>query len=97
MAELLAHETFADQGWFDAWRGLYNLERPHQALGLKPPIGRYQPSSRLFPESLLVIESGPMTTCVKYRTKANPAIKGASEKSARHFVGTQDFTAYQSR
>jgi transposase InsO family protein len=26
---------------FDAWRDVYNLERPHEACGLAPPISRY--------------------------------------------------------
>jgi transposase InsO family protein len=41
---------------FDAWRTTYNLERPHEACGLKPPISRYWTSQRPFPEVLPPIE-----------------------------------------
>jgi transposase InsO family protein len=55
-AELLSREPLIDlahaQSRFDAWRPVYNLERPHHALGMQPPITRYQPSARAFPEQL---------------------------------------------
>jgi len=37
---------------FDAFRDVYNHERPHQALQLDVPISRYRPSQRLYPEVL---------------------------------------------
>lgn len=37
---------------FDGWRDSYNYERPHEALDMQPPISRYQPSPRPFPEIL---------------------------------------------
>lgn len=37
---------------FDAWREMYNCERPHEALEMKPPVSRYRPSLRPFPEPL---------------------------------------------
>ena len=37
---------------FDRWRDDYNYERPHEALEMQPPISRYQPSPRTFPEVL---------------------------------------------
>jgi len=40
------------QAAFEAWRTIYNLERPHEALGLKTPASRYQPSPRPFPDIL---------------------------------------------
>ncbi len=33
---------------FDDWRDVYNIERPHEAVGLEPPFTRYRPSSRTF-------------------------------------------------
>lgn len=44
---------------FDHWRLLYNLERPHEALGLAVPASRYQMSPRRFPERLPAFEYGP--------------------------------------
>ncbi len=37
------------QGHFDAFRSVYNLERPHEALDYAVPASRYQPSPRRFP------------------------------------------------
>lgn len=47
------------QDRFDAWRDLYNLERPHQALDLAVPASRYRPSARPFPETLPPLTYGP--------------------------------------
>lgn len=61
-AEVLQGPPFASlaraQQVFDAWRTSYNLERPHEACGLKPPISRYWTSQRPFPEVLPPIEYG---------------------------------------
>jgi len=62
-AEVLNGRTFADcaqaQRAFDAWRAVYNTERPHQALGMAVPAQRYRPSARAYPEQLPPIEYGP--------------------------------------
>lgn len=54
--EVLAFQSFSSfqdcQEQFDFWQNIYNTQRPHEALGLKPPITRFQPSSRPFPEKL---------------------------------------------
>lgn len=41
---------------FDEWREEYNLERPHEALNMKPPVTRYQVSQRMYSEKLPAIE-----------------------------------------
>lgn len=41
---------------FDRWRHVYNHERPHEALGLRPPISRYVPSPHPMPEQLPPVE-----------------------------------------
>lgn len=58
---------------FDAWRHEYNMERPHEALGLEPPVSRYQPSARVFPEVLPPIEYD--TGLEVRRVKDNGSIK----------------------
>jgi transposase InsO family protein len=62
-AELLQGPPFANlahaQAAFDAWRDVYNLERPHEACGLHPPSRRYRPSERAYPEQLPSIEYAP--------------------------------------
>jgi transposase InsO family protein len=54
--EVLQGRHFADldacQRAFDAWRPIYNEQRPHEALGLAVPASRYQPSRLTFPEAL---------------------------------------------
>lgn len=34
------------------WREIYNLERPHEGIGMQVPSERYQPSYRRYPEKL---------------------------------------------
>jgi len=54
--EVIARRGFVSldeaQAAFEAWRYVYNLERPHEALGLKTPASRYRPSPRPFPDIL---------------------------------------------
>lgn len=63
-AELLSQQALTSlpecQEHFDQWRQGYNYQRPHEALQMQPPISRYQPSPRPFPESLppIVYEPG---------------------------------------
>jgi transposase InsO family protein len=44
------------QEQFDAWRWVYNYQRPHEALGMEVPASRYTPSPQAFPEKLPPIE-----------------------------------------
>jgi transposase InsO family protein len=61
--ELLRHQQFFDlndcQGKFDTWRGIYNYDRPHEALQMQPPATRYQASSRIFTGQFPAIEYEP--------------------------------------
>jgi len=54
--DVLKRKSFEDfqscQVGFDHWRQIYNYERPHEALDMKVPASRYQPSQRKFPETL---------------------------------------------
>jgi transposase InsO family protein len=62
-AELLQGPPHSDLGRaqcaFDHWRTVYNLERPHEACDLKPPVSRYRPSERAYPEILPPLEYAP--------------------------------------
>jgi len=40
------------QACFDAWRTVYNHERPHQAIGDEPPASRFRQAPRRLPEAL---------------------------------------------
>jgi len=44
---------------FDAWRKVYNFQRPHEAINMKVPAERYQPSPRQYIENLPPIEYAP--------------------------------------
>jgi transposase InsO family protein len=44
---------------FDAWRDVYNLERPSEALGMAVPATRYRPSERAYSEKLPELEFSP--------------------------------------
>jgi transposase InsO family protein len=46
------HSLRGQQQHFDAFRQVYNEERPHEALGQRPPATVYQPSPRPFPDRL---------------------------------------------
>ncbi|HXZ68160.1 MAG TPA: integrase core domain-containing protein, partial [Alphaproteobacteria bacterium] len=58
--EVFALKRFSDlaevQCAFDRWRAIYNLDRPHAALGHDVPASRYRPSVRAMPVSLPKIE-----------------------------------------
>jgi cytochrome c-L len=41
---------------FDAWRTIYDLERPHEALSVAVPASRYRPSPRSMPDRLADVE-----------------------------------------
>jgi transposase InsO family protein len=55
-AEVLDGKVFADlahaQTAFDAWREVYNSQRPHQALDMAVPATRYAASPRSMPSSI---------------------------------------------
>jgi transposase InsO family protein len=62
-AEVIGRRAFADlaecQCRFDAWRVVYNTQRPHEALDLATPAARYRPSERRFPETIEPFDYGP--------------------------------------
>jgi transposase InsO family protein len=62
-AELLRRADFKHtrhaQLLMDPWRDVYNLERPHEAVGLMPPVSRYRPSPRGLPDREPAFEPSP--------------------------------------
>ena len=63
LAEVIGRRVFADldecQRRFDEWRGVYNTQRPHEALALATPATRYRPSERDFAEPIAPFDYGP--------------------------------------
>lgn len=59
-AEVFALRRLRDlddaQRAFDAWRTVYNFERPHEALDQDVPANRYRPSARSMPSCLPNVE-----------------------------------------
>lgn len=60
VAEVLGRGPIAGlaecQSRFDAWRHVYNAERPHQAIDMQVPLRRYRASSRSMPKELPPVE-----------------------------------------
>lgn len=58
--EVIQGQQFRDlaacQRRFDAWREVYNHQRPHEALGLAVPATRYRPSQQSSPRQLPELE-----------------------------------------
>lgn len=63
VAEVLRWHRFDDLAHarqaLEAWRELYNNERPHEAIGMNTPAGRYKPSPRAYRPDPPPIEYGP--------------------------------------
>jgi transposase InsO family protein len=91
-AEVFALRRFStlaeSQLAFDAWRTIYNLERPHEALGQDVPASRYRPSTRAMPAQLLKVEypEGETVRTVG-TTKAYISFKGQPWKVPQAFRG----------
>jgi transposase InsO family protein len=91
-AEVLALQSFRDlaetQRAFDAWREVYNFERPHEALEQQVPASRYQSSPRSMPERLPAPEydSHEIVRTVP-ATKAYVSFKGRLWKVPQAFRG----------
>lgn len=90
-AELLVRRAFpslpAAQAAFDRWRDRYNLLRPHEALGLQPPVARYQPSPRPFPEELPPIEYDSADQVRKVQGKGEVHFRGREFLVGRGLAG----------
>jgi transposase InsO family protein len=91
-AEVFALRRFHDlaeaQQAFDAWREVYNFERPHQALDQQVPASRYRPSARSMPDRLPTVEydSDDILRRVP-ATKAYISFRGRPWKVPQAFCG----------
>lgn len=93
-AEVFALQRFRDlaevQCAFNHWRAVYNLDRPHQALGQEVPASRYRPSLRAMPLHLAAPEyhEGEIVRRVG-TTKAYVSFKNRLWKVPEAFCGEQ--------
>ena len=89
--ELLNRRSFQDldhaQNHFDTWRNLYNLQRPHESLGMNVPASRYKPSPRTFPESLPPILYDPGDLVRKVQNSGEVWLRGVPYKVGTAFLG----------
>jgi transposase InsO family protein len=91
-SEVFAMRRFGNlpevQRAFDIWRMVYNLERPHQALGMDVPASRFKPSSRTMPARLPEVqyESGEIVRTVS-STRHYVSFKGQMWKVPQAFAG----------
>jgi len=91
-AEVFALERFRNlaevQRAFDVWRTVYNLERPHEALGQEVPASRYRPSVRPMPNRLPQVEYDQNETVrIVSSTKDYISFKGRPWLVPRAFRG----------
>jgi transposase InsO family protein len=91
-AEVFAFERFRDlaavQRALDRWRDIYNLDRPHEALGQQVPASRYRPSSRAMPDRLPEVEYDDQEIVrTVSSTKAYVSFKGRFWKVGQAFRG----------
>lgn len=93
-AEVFALRTFRTlaevQHALDNWRTIYNLERPHDSLGMGTPAERYRPSSRAMPERVPQVQydAGEIVRAVS-STRSYIAFKGQMWKVPQAFCGEQ--------
>ena len=91
-AEVFALRSFRTlpevQRALDSWRTLYNLERPHEGLGMAVPADRYRPSSRAMPNRIprVEYETGEIVRTVS-STRSYVAFQGKMWKVPQAFCG----------
>jgi len=91
-AEVFAMRRFRNlpevQRAFDAWRAVYNLERPHQGLGMDVPADRFRPSPRPMPARLPEVQydSAEIVRTVS-STRHYISFKGQMWKVPQAFAG----------
>ena len=90
-AEVIDRYDFIDlvdvQRRFDAWRHIYNHERPHQALGMATPSERYQPSTRSLPVQLPPVEYPGDNFVRKVQQGGWVSFQGKALRTSKALVG----------
>ena len=74
---------------FDAWRHVYNNERPHEGIGLDVPMARYRPSSRAWPETPPPIEYDSAEILRRVDSAGRLSFRNQSFRVGKAFHGQQ--------
>jgi transposase InsO family protein len=89
--EVIARQNFRDllevQSRFDAWRQVYNHDRPHQAIGDMPPASRFRRALREFPEALAPIGYEPDCLVRKVQNDGRISLMNRSLFVSNAFAG----------
>ncbi|MDE2069462.1 MAG: IS481 family transposase [Bradyrhizobium sp.] len=91
-AEVFAMRRFRNlsdvQRALDAWRAVYNLERPHQGLDMHVPADRFRPSTRAMPLRLPEVhyDSGEIVRSVS-STRSYISFRGRMWRVPQAFTG----------
>jgi len=72
---------------FDAWRHVYNLQRPHEALDMHVPASRYKPSRRQYKENPPPVEYGPDDQVRKVQQGGWISYQGKEYRLPKAFCG----------
>jgi putative transposase len=71
-----AYTMIAQQQRFDAWRHMYNYDRPHEALGQKTPASAYSISPRRYPAVTPKLEYPDAMRVTRVRTNGTVKWRG---------------------
>jgi transposase InsO family protein len=89
--EVLARGVWRDhaqvQAAFDAWRPVYNQQRPHEALQEDTPIKHYRPSSRTYPEKMPPVEYDSTLEVRQINSEGRISYKGRPWKIGKAYRG----------
>ena len=89
--EVITRQSFSSfqdcQMSFDHWQQVYNTQRPHEALKLEPPVSRFQPSPRKFPETLPAINYPPGDQVRKVDKAARIYFRNKKIRIGKAFAG----------
>ena len=90
-AEVLDGCRFRDltqiQAAFDAWREIYNVHRPHQAIELETPAERYRMSPRSMPQTITPPDYEPEAQVRKVQDTGWVSFKGRPINCSKAFAG----------
>ena len=75
------------QAAFDAWRPIYNTQRPHEAIDMQTPATRYRMSPRSMPQAIAPPDYEPQAQVRKVDRNGCFAFKGRTVRTSKVFAG----------